>query len=249
MKPIITLLLALTPVCLLAGEPVAVPLRGKPQSIAVFSGAGARKGPVLFLPGDGGWRGMAVSMAEKIAGWGYDVYGFDTKKYLETSAPLTTDTMRQDMDTLLTWVHSRGNGKIIVLGWSEGAGMAILGAAGASPNLVRGVVTMGLPESAVLRWTWQDAIVSAAVEPNEPRFAVEPLLSKLGTPLWMIYGTADEYTPQARANRMYQRATQPKRLVTVAGADHRFDFHKPEMYSALEEGFKWISYDATVASR
>ena len=46
--------LLLAPVCILAGPSAAtVQFRGKPQWIAVYSGAGPRKGPVLFLPGDG----------------------------------------------------------------------------------------------------------------------------------------------------------------------------------------------------
>src|SRR5512142_2391374 len=58
-----------------------VAIRGQQQNvyfIPAVKGASGSKGAVLFSPGDGGWRGLAVSMAEHIAAAGYDTYGFDT---------------------------------------------------------------------------------------------------------------------------------------------------------------------------
>jgi len=247
MKPLFALLLTAmtTPA---ANTNLAMQIRNKPQSIALFPGVGTHKGTVLFLPGDGGWRGVAVTIAERVANFGYTVYGFDTKIYLESfsasRAALTTDQMREDMLALLEWVHSKAGEKVTVLGWSQGGGMAVLAVAAASPDLVRGVVTLGLPETAVLGWNWKDTIASAAhIEPDEPHFAVEPFLKKLsGTPLWMIHGTADEYTSRTIAYRMFQSAQQPKRLVTVPGANHRFDLRRVELFQALEEGFLWMTY-------
>ena len=38
---------------------------------------------VLFVPGVGGWRGWAITIAETMATWGFDVQGLDTKVYLD----------------------------------------------------------------------------------------------------------------------------------------------------------------------
>ena len=70
----------------------SVTIRGQALEIAVLPAQSTPLGQdVLFLPGVGGWRGWAITIAETMASWGYDVYG---------------------------------------VGWSEGAGLAVLGAAG-----------------------------------------------------------------------------------------------------------------------
>ncbi len=62
----------------------AVTVRGQREDVYFHPAAGGSKGTILFAPGDGGWRGLAITMAETMAGWGYDVYGLDTKRYLES---------------------------------------------------------------------------------------------------------------------------------------------------------------------
>ena len=64
----------------------SVPVRGVPQAVYYYpGGAGSAGRPcVLFAPGDGGWRGFAIALAKQVATWGYDVYGLDTKAYLES---------------------------------------------------------------------------------------------------------------------------------------------------------------------
>jgi len=65
------------------GATVPAPIRGNEFALARLpSSANVSSVAVIFLPGDGGWRGTAVAMGRTIASWGYDVYGFDTKKYL-----------------------------------------------------------------------------------------------------------------------------------------------------------------------
>ena len=131
---------------------------------------------MLFLPGDGGWRGLAITFAQTIAGWGYDVYGFDTKHYLvsfsEDGSGLTESQMRQDLQVAISWIRSRGAKQVTLVGWSQGAGMAVLTAAGSQDKAgIAGVVTLGLPESAVLAWNWKDTLATLARrEPDEPHF-------------------------------------------------------------------------------
>jgi len=61
----------------------AVTVRGQKQEIYYYPATGAKLNrKVLFAPGDGGWRGWAITIAQQMAGWGYDVYGLDTRTYL-----------------------------------------------------------------------------------------------------------------------------------------------------------------------
>ncbi len=223
-----------------------ISIRGKSQSIAFLHTPGPSKGAVLFLPGDGGWRGLAVTIAETVSRWGYDVYGFDTRKYLEAftetgGSALTPDTMRQDLASVVNSIHARGVSQVTLLGWSQGAGMAVLAAQQPGAKIA-GVVTLGLPESAVLGWNWKDTVATLAFrEPDEPHFFVRPVLTALpAVPLWMIHGERDEYTKPHIARALYQAAPEPKRLVTVRGANHRFDMARGELYKSLQEGLAWI---------
>jgi fermentation-respiration switch protein FrsA (DUF1100 family) len=105
-----------------------------------------------------------------------------------------------------------------------------------------GVLALGLPESAVLGWSWKDTLaVVARREPDEPRFSVKPLLPAVSpTPLCMIHASQDEYTTAAMTRSLYILANQPKRLVEIEGGNHRFDGKRAELFQALREGLEWV---------
>lgn len=235
----------LAPLLLQAATPPTLSIRGREQSVTLVASSRDHDKALLFLPGDGGWRGLAITIAQTICGWGYDVFGFDTKRYLEGfsqgGAKLNAAEMRQDLHQVIEWVRSRGAKSVTVLGWSQGAGMAIL-AAHDRPTGLDGVLTLGLPESAVLGWSWRDTLaVAARREPDEPHFSVQPLLPAVSpTPLWMIHGSQDEYTTSQAATSLYDLANEPKRLIEIDGGNHRFDGKQAELFKALREGLQWV---------
>ena len=49
-------------------------LRGQREDVYYYPAAGAARGKILFAPGDGGWRGFAIDIAQTLAGWGYAAY-------------------------------------------------------------------------------------------------------------------------------------------------------------------------------
>lgn len=108
------------------------------------------------------------------------------------------------------------------------------------------MITLGLPESAVLGWQWKDTLaVLARREPDEPHFPVRPLLASLApAPLLMIHGCEDEYTRPAEAREMFALAREPKRLVEIRGANHRFDGRRDELFRAVQEGLAWMASPA-----
>ena len=243
-------LLVLLPLLLSAGDrTLPAPLRGRTLALTrLESASNSPQTAVIFLPGDGGWRGAAVSMARMIASWGYDVYGFDTKKYLEAfsagGASLSRQELAADMRSLADQVSGASKSRVILVGWSQGAGMAAAAASGLrSPGPIKGVLTLGLPESALLGWDWKATLaIVAHREPDQPRFDVKPLLASLApAPLWMIYGSQDEYTMMKTARMLFQSASEPKRLEEIAGANHRFDGHQDELFGSMKKGLAWIS--------
>jgi dienelactone hydrolase len=231
-----------------ADDPVALSLRGKAQSIVRLQPAASNPHAiVVFLPGDGGWRGAAVTMGRMIMTWGYDVYGFDTKRYLEVfsqnGTKLSQGQLGDDLRALAAQLRGGPAKPVVFVGWSQGAGMAVAAAAGSpAKSPIHGVITLGLPESAVLGWDWKATLaVIARREPDQPAFPVKPLLHGIApTPVWMIHGSEDEYTSLEAERVLFEAVNEPKRFDAIDGANHRFDGHQDQLYRSLKAGLEWI---------
>jgi alpha/beta superfamily hydrolase len=177
------------------------------------------------------------------------VYGLDTKRYLEgftgDGLSLAPRQMAGDMETLGRWTGERDGRSCTFVGWSQGAAMGVLAISTAEgKDAFSGLVAVGLPESAVLGWTWKDTLASAARrEPDEPHFAVEPLLHDVAPePVWMIHASGDEYTTPAVARRLFAAAGPSGRFIEIEGGNHRFDGKKDEFYGRLREGLDWVAH-------
>jgi uncharacterized protein len=243
------LILALPLLLAAADTPVQAPIRGRQLTLTrLQSTTPPQRGTVIFLPGDGGWRGAAITMSRTIASWGYDVYGFDTKKYLETfsenGSRLSTQELAADVQSIARQLAGHNGRPVILVGWSQGASMAVAAVSGSGgKGPIQGVVTIALPETGVLGWDWKATLaIIARREPDQPTFQVKPLLSGLSpSPLWMIHGTEDEYTKPDASRSLFQAASEPKRMREIQGANHHFDGHEDEMYQSLRKGLEWIA--------
>ncbi len=199
----------------------------------------------MFAPGDGGWRGFAVTIAQTMASWGYDVYGLDTKHYLESFTGKTTLTESQaaaDMRAAGEWTAARSKLPVLFVGWSEGGGLAVL--AGAGPGERRpfaGIVVIGLPERAFLGWRWSDNITWVTKQlPNEPVFQTAPYVAKIAPlPLAMIHSTNDEYTTVEAARRTFAAAAEPRWFAAIESRNHRFEGAQEKFFKSLQGALAW----------
>jgi pimeloyl-ACP methyl ester carboxylesterase len=222
----------------------ALMLRGQPQEVHYYPALDRKAGTLLFLPGDGGWRGFAVDIAKAAAGYGYDVLGWDTRVYLTGFTPgLTEAQVAADFRTMAGVLASKAPDKTVVGGWSEGAGLALLAAA-ATENRAAflGLVTIGLPERGFLGWKLADSITYLTRrDPNEPHFDAVPQLLRLSPlPLAMIHSSGDEYIKLDVAKKMFDSAAQPKRLFLVDARNHSYDGNQGEFFRVLREALEWI---------
>ncbi|MBY0506177.1 MAG: alpha/beta hydrolase [Bryobacteraceae bacterium] len=232
-------------VCLMAAtlwgeESLAWHLRGQPQEVTLYRATGPAKGAVLFLPGDGGWRGFAIDMARSLSKNGFDVYGWDVKQYLTgftaSQGPLSEKQMQADVEAMTQQV---GVPKVVLIGWSQGAAMALLGAA--AKGRAAGVVLLGLPETAVRGWRFADNLTYLTkAEPNEPTFATAPWMEHVAPArLVMIQSTADEYVPLAAAKALFARAREPKHFFAVTARNHRYSGNQEEFLRILARETDW----------
>lgn len=240
--------------------PPQVVIRGKVQRV-LYIPAQTRpsqtRPTVVFIPGDGGWRGAAVDMGRMVASLGCDVYGFDVRRYLTGftthGRALTEDQLASDMEQVVDEVGARSRQPVILVGWSQGAAMVVLAAARAKhKEAIAGVVTIALPEAGTLGWRLRDSLLSVfRRDAHEPEFQTPPLLPDVAPiPLWMIYGTHDRFTPAAAARRLASLARHPRRHHEIAGGNHNLHGHAQELMASLQAGLDWIErLEAVVPNR
>lgn len=224
-------------------------IRGQRQNVYLLPsalGASHSKGTVLFSPGDGGWHGFAITIAQQIAAAGYDTYGFDIHLYLTSfttkQGTLSPSDVMRDYGELIRSVQPGNHAPVLLVGWSEGAGLNLLAAAAPENNsLIAGVVAIGLPTRSILGWRTADNITWITKKlPNEPTFASSDYLSKVKLPFFMIHSRVDEFTPLSDAEQMFNLLESPRKFFVINARNHRFDGARDEFFSRLSDGLQWI---------
>ena len=212
------------------------------------TGRGAGAAPkVLFAPGDLGMHGLAITIAETITSWGYDVYALDTRRYLASftgMTPLSVAEVMGDFRQLVAWMRPAPTERVALVGWSEGAGLCLLATVGDErKNVFSGLITFGMTESNTLAWRWSDLFSSLVKrDPHEPHFQSIQYLAKVSPlPLLMIQSTGDQYVSVEVAKQLFAAAKEPKRFVLIEAQNHRFEGNQQEFYRALREGLQWIT--------
>jgi alpha-beta hydrolase superfamily lysophospholipase len=224
-----------------------IPIRGHDQNIYFYPAEGA--GPhrkVLFAPGDGGWRGFAITVAEELTKSGYDVYGLDTRRYLKSftgSSVLSTPEIASDFNQMARWVQQGTQESVFLVGWSEGAGLGLAATADTKNQMIfSGLVAIGTPEVNILAWHWTD--IGAAVTkslPREPTFKSADFIPKVSPlPLLLLASTSDEYITTEATRALFSMAREPKRLVIINARNHKYGGNTEEFFRALREGLNWI---------
>lgn len=231
----------------------ALVIRGQQQDVYFYPApAGVKDAPkVLFLCGDGGWRGFTLEIAAEMAKAGYDVYGFDTKRYLESfttdAGALHEEDVQRDLAEVAKWMRTRWRERVTLVGWSEGAGLVLLAAAGPDRDSVfNGVVTFGLSDTAVLGWRLRDDVTYiTGADPDEPMFHVSGYMPQVAPlPLYMIQSSGDQFITKEEAEGLFAAAQEPKLYKAVEAQDHAFDGNTEGLFGALREGLAWANQAA-----
>lgn len=225
-------------------------IRGRQVDIYFYAAnkdSGKAKGKILYTPGNAGMKRMAVTMAQTMASWGYEVYGLDVKKYLES---FTGDTVKlkavdvmADYRSLAQWMTEGKADPVTLVGWSQGAGMNLLaGAPEENKKVFTGMICIGLGPENVLGWKFSDEFADALKKmPHEPKFRSEDYLPQIAPlPLYVIQSSRDEWVTAEQAKRLFALAPQPKKFIMIEATDHHFKNNVNDFYQALREGLQWI---------
>ena len=225
----------------------SVTIRGREQSIYLYQATGAKqRRKILFAPGDAGCRGFAVSIAAQIAKAGYDAYCLDTLRYLESftgRAVLSTAQIASDFNQIAHWIEQKEHEPILLVGWSEGAGLGLAAITDqANQTVFDGLIAIGTPENNILAWRWTDigAWITKRL-PNEPTFKSAELMPKVSPlPLFVIASTSNEYVTPDATRSLFSAAREPKRLAMVSARDHKYGGNTEGFFNVLREGLDWI---------
>src|SRR5258708_1273887 len=224
-----------------------VTIRGQQQNIYFYPDE--RPGEhrkILFAPGDGGCRGFALTITEELAKAGYDAYWVDTRRYLESftgPAVLNTTDIASDFNQMARWIEQGGQKRILLMGWSEGAGLGLAAAADAANKAIfDGLVAIGTPEDNILAWHWKDIGASITKKlPHEPTFKSAEFIARVSPlPLFVIASTSSDYVTPEATRALFSAAREPKRLVMINARDHKYSGNTDGFFRALREGLNWI---------
>ncbi|MGE0129284.1 MAG: alpha/beta hydrolase [Blastocatellales bacterium] len=223
-----------------------IAIRGQRQKLYFYPGAGVgAHHKVLFAPGDGGHRGFAITIAEKLAGMGYDLYALDTRHYLSSftgKTHLTAADVMTDFHQLAGIVTGGFDEKITLAGWSTGAGLAALAAADANKAGYDGLIAVSLGKTNILGWRWVDNFTCLTGKlPNEPTFQSDDYLPKIAPlPVFVIQSSSDQFIPNDEAEALFVTTKRPKRFLLIHANNHSFASNRDGFFAALQQGMQWI---------
>lgn len=233
-----------------AGEVVhttrAMELRGRTLTLQVYRCAATAPHPLfLFTSGDGGWSPFCADVAAHVALGGRTAVGVDVKEYMTTFAtpdrPLTPGEIAGDyaaiVDEALRIPGVDPGSKLVLSGWSLGAGYSVVAASDPQVHdLVENVVAIALPEYNELAWQPLDSVIYVTHGvPDEKLFNVKDYIAQLGgIPLLMFEASSDRLSPIAEARHLYDAASQPKQLFVIDANGHHFEGGEATFYAKLD---------------
>lgn len=222
-------------------------VREKEQEIYFYPGVGGGShGKVLFTPGDGGWRGFAITIAEDLASSGNDVYGFNTRRYLQSftgSSVLKPAEIASDFQQIADWIRQGSSDRVLLMGWSEGAGLSLAAAADpTNKDIFEGLIAIGATEQNILAWHWSDVIAELRRGlPNEPTFATADYVGRVSPlPLFMIASSNDKYVSLDATRKLFSAAHDPKLMVVIEARDHKYGGATGEFFRTLHDALRWV---------
>jgi len=205
---------------------------------------------VVYVTGDGGWRGADPLVFRALVQWGYPAAGMEARDYLDHLGDLeqhaTPGRVAADYAHLIRAARRElgldGNVGAVLVGFSRGAGLAVL-AAGQSALRPRvlGVVAMALTDE-------EDELaldpVAGTEEAPRPSVVINPyrlLPAVEALPVAVIQSTRDRYVAAADARPLFGPDSSSRRLVVIDSDGHTFGGARDQLLDSLRSSLEWIA--------
>lgn len=181
------------------------------------------------------WRVLAEGLAER-----FTVFTFDLRGHGQSAGACTGGEAEMlDVQAVVAHARARGFRRVVTVGGSLG-GIAVILEAGTF-NDTDGVVAISTPalwgaseSKAVRRMTWvfttptgralARRIMGTRIEMQwgDPAPPAE-VIGKIDAPVLIVHGQDDHFFPPADAELLYERASEPKKLLLLPSFGHAED--------------------------
>lgn len=196
---------------------------------------------ILVFNGNAGHRGFRATLAAALHERGYGVLLFDYRGYGGNPGTPTEAGLAADARAARAFLLARPEAaarRLVYFGESLGSGVATRLAAEHRPAalVLRSPFTSMTDVGAFhypllpVRWLLRD------------RFDTASRIAGLGCPLLVVAGDRDTIIPFAQSRRVFEAAAEPKRFVTIAGADHNDSAlaDGPDLVEAIDRFLKTL---------
>jgi fermentation-respiration switch protein FrsA (DUF1100 family) len=198
---------------------------------------------IVIIHGAGSRKENHGDFARLASGSGWAALTFDQRGHGESAGEMSPAVVAEAgaMAKLLGAIDGVDDSRVCVRGSSLG-GFVAIHAAAVEPRIAaviaicpagermlldgirRGRLEMRADTEALIPW----------LEEHDLRDAVELLGSK---PLILLHARGDEEVPASWSEELYERAADPRKLITIPGGHHRSVQHDAELQSAA---LRWI---------
>jgi uncharacterized protein len=219
--------------------PTSIGLRYQPLSIRTVDGETiaawwmpheAARADVVYFHGNGGNLSMWLPILAGVHASGLNVLAFDYRGYGRSTGSPTEQGLYRDTDAVLAELarlrreESRVSGGVQrpVIYWGRSLGGPVAAYA----------TTVTRPDGLILESTFPDkrAVLGGQFLLRTLnllasfRFETAQMLRGFDRPTLVMHGDADSVVPYAAGRALFERLAEPKRFVTLRGADHN-DLH------------------------
>ena len=200
---------------------------------------------VVICHGAGSSKESHFDFARLAASAGWAALAFDQRGHGESTPDLAAPEIVADtvaMTRLLGAMRGVDGERVVVRGSSMGGTVAIHAAA-LDPYVAGVIAVCPAFERDLARAVRLGGLDMRVADP----VSLELWLSEQdlgdcvesldGRPLMLVHAEGDEQVPVAGSHELYDRASEPKRLLTVPGGHHRSAQHDPELQA---ESLRWM---------
>jgi len=221
-------------------------VRGRTLEVRLFGEPG--RSPVVLASGDDGGTDLGSSAAAVLAAKGYFVVALQARQYLSAftarGGTLGEGDVARDFAAVVDFAAQQGMAQPVLVGVSEGAGLAVLAAVDSVVRgAVRGVVALDLRDRNDLAWRSPDWIFCVVDKPaKEPGFSVAAIVDRLAPlPLAQLQ-VRNELVLLAEAQRLHDLAGEPKRLWVIDSGEDPLAHDAGELARGLLEAMDWVTW-------
>lgn len=174
---------------------------------------------VVVFNGNAGNRRDRIPLAKALAANGYRVLLFDYRGYGENPGKPSEDGLIADGRAAVAFLDTRSDidtDRLVYFGESLGAAVAI-GVAEDRPPAALVLRSPFTSLSEVGSFHYPFLPISLLLRDRYPNLDRIP---RVQAPVLVVAGSADRTVPAGQSERVYEAASEPKKLLMVEGADH-----------------------------